>query len=120
MEIYLPIIVTCVILSGYFSATETAFSTFNRIRVKNMAEKGNKKAALALELSENYDSLISAILIGNNIVNILASAMSTLLFTNIIFKDHPGGADIGATVLEWFGEDTSKIYGNSFLKEILK
>ena len=94
MEIYLFIIVTCVILSGYFSATETAFSTFNRIRVKNLAEKGNKKAALALELSENYDSLISAILIGNNIVNILAAAISTLLFTTLL----NGDADLGATV----------------------
>ena len=98
MEIHIIIIVVCVILSAYFSATETAFSTFNRIRVKNMAEKGNKKAALALKLSDNYDSLISAILIGNNIVNILASAMATLLFTNVIFGDHPNKEDLGATV----------------------
>ena len=98
MEIHIIIIVICVILSAYFSATETAFSTYNRIRVKNMAEKGNKKAALALKLSDNYDSLISTILIGNNIVNILASAMSTLLFTKFIFGDHPRGEDIGATV----------------------
>ena len=98
MEIHIIIIVVCVILSAYFSATETAFSTFNRIRVKNMAEKGNKKAALALNLSDNYDSLISAILIGNNIVNILASAMATLLFTNVIFGDHPNKEDLGATV----------------------
>ena len=46
MEIHIIIIVVCIILSGYFSATETAFSTYNRIRIKNMAEKGNKKAAL--------------------------------------------------------------------------
>ena len=98
MEIHIIIIVVCVFLSAYFSATETAFSTFNRIRVKNMAEKGNKKAALVLKLSDNYDSLISAILIGNNIVNILASAMATLLFTNVIFGDHPNGEDLGATV----------------------
>ena len=98
MEIHIIIIVVCVILSAYFSATETAFSTFNRIRVKNMAEKGDKKASLVLKLSDNYDSLISAILIGNNIVNILASAMATLLFTNFIFSDHPRGADLGATV----------------------
>lgn len=93
MEIHIIIIVVCVILSAYFSATETAFSTFNRIRVKNMAEKGNKKAALALRLSDNYDSLISAILIGNNIVNILASAMATLLFAKLIINQ-----DLAATV----------------------
>jgi CBS domain containing-hemolysin-like protein len=93
MEIHIIIIVVCVLLSAYFSATETAFSTFNRIRVKNMAEKGNKKAALALRLSDNYDSLISAILIGNNIVNILASAMATLLFAKLIINQ-----DLAATV----------------------
>ena len=58
MEIMLIIIVFCVIMSAYFSATETAFSTFNRIRMKNMAEKGNKSAELVLKLSEKYDSLI--------------------------------------------------------------
>lgn len=98
MEIHIIIIVVCVIFSAYFSATETAFSTFNRIRVKNIAEKGNKKAALALKLADNYDSLISAILIGNNIVNILASAMGTLLFTQFIFGGYPNAEDIGATV----------------------
>ncbi len=74
------IIVFCIIMSAYFSATETAFSTFNRIRVKNLAEKGNKKAALVLKLADKYDTLISTILIGNNIVNILASSLTTLLF----------------------------------------
>ncbi len=91
---YLVIIVICVILSAYFSATETAFSTFNRIRVKNMAEKGNKRAALVLRLSENYDSLISTILIGNNIVNILGASLGTLFFTGLIV----GNADLAATL----------------------
>ena len=94
MEIHIIIIVACVFLSAYFSATETAFSTFNRIRVKNMAEKGDKRAALVLKLSDNYDSLISTILIGNNIVNILASAMATLLFTKLL----SGNEDLAATV----------------------
>ncbi len=76
----LVIIVFCVIMSAYFSATETAFSTFNRIRMKNMAEKGKKRAELVLKLSDNYDTLISTILIGNNIVNILASSLSTVVF----------------------------------------
>ena len=71
-------------MSAYFSATETAFNTFNKIRVKNLAEKGNKRAARALELSENYDTLISTILIGNNIVNILAASLATLYFTNLL------------------------------------
>ena len=75
------IILLCVLMSAYFSATETAFNTFNKIRVKNLAEKGNRKAAKALELAENYDTLISTILIGNNIVNILAASLATLYFT---------------------------------------
>ena len=99
MEIHIIIIVVCVILSAYFSATETAFSTYNRIRIKNMAEKGNKKAALALKLSDNYDSLISTILIGNNIVNILASAMSTLLFAKIIVDNQDLAAAVSTAVL---------------------
>ena len=93
MTTHIIIIVACLILSAYFSATETAFSTFNRIRVKTMAEKGNKKAERALRLAENYDSLISTILIGNNIVNILASAMGTLVFARLIINQ-----DIAATV----------------------
>ena len=80
----IAIIVFCIIMSAYFSATETAFSTFNKIRVKNLAEKGNKKASLVIKLSDNYDTLISTILIGNNIVNILASALSTLLFVELL------------------------------------
>ena len=78
------IILLCVVMSAYFSATETAFSTFNKIRVKNLAEKGNKRAARALELSENYDTLISTILIGNNIVNILGASLATLYFTDLL------------------------------------
>ena len=80
----IAIIVFCIIMSAYFSATETAFSTFNKIRVKNLAEKGNKKAATVIKLSENYDTLISTILIGNNIVNILASSLATLLFVELL------------------------------------
>ena len=78
------IILLCVVMSAYFSATETAFNTFNKIRVKNLAEKGNKRAARALELADNYDTLISTILIGNNIVNILAASLATLYFTDLL------------------------------------
>ena len=54
--ISLIIIITGIIMSAYFSATETAFSSLNRIRIKNMAEKGDKKACLVMRLSENYDN----------------------------------------------------------------
>ena len=70
-------------LSAYFSATETAFNSMNRTRVRAMAEKGDKDAELALKLSENYDRLLSTILVGNNIVNIALAAIGTMIFVNI-------------------------------------
>lgn len=79
----LVVIILCIILSAYFSATETAFNTFNRIRMKGYAEKGNKKAKRALKLADNYDTLISTILVGNNIVNILSATLATLFFVGL-------------------------------------
>ncbi len=81
----------CLILSAYFSATETAFSSANSTRLKTLAEKGSKKAQLACELLEHYDKLLSTILIGNNIVNILMASIGTVLFVR-----HYG--DAGATI----------------------
>ncbi|WP_242880114.1 HlyC/CorC family transporter [Eisenbergiella tayi] len=83
-------------MSGYFSATETAFSSLNRIRIKNMADKGNKRAALVLKLSEDYDRLLSTILIGNNIVNIACASLSTLLFVRLLGED--AGASVSTAV----------------------
>ena len=74
------VIIVCIILSGYFSATETAFTSLNRIRLKTKAEAGNKRARLVLKLSDKYDWLLTTILIGNNIVNILASSLATIVF----------------------------------------
>ena len=71
--------VACIVMSAYFSATETAFSSLNKTRLKVLADNGNKRAALALKLSEDYDKLISTILIGNNIVNIMVASIGTLL-----------------------------------------
>ena len=81
----------CLILSAYFSATETAFSSANSTRLKTLAEKGSKKAQLACKLLEHYDKLLSTILIGNNIVNILMASIGTVLFVR-----HYG--DAGATI----------------------
>lgn len=78
--IIIIIIIVCFLLSGYFSATETAFTTVNKLRLKTKADDGNKRARLVLKLADNYDRLLTTILIGNNIVNILASSLATLLF----------------------------------------
>jgi len=96
MNVTLIIILLCIIMSAYFSATETAFSSLNRIRIKNMADKGNKRAALVLKLSEDYDRLLSTILIGNNIVNIACASLSTLLFVRLLGED--AGASVSTAV----------------------
>ena len=101
--------VICVILSGYFSATETAFSSVNRTRLKAMAEKGDRKAELALKLAEDYDKLISTILIGNNVVNIALASIGTLFFVNLLGDN---GATVSTAVITVvvliFGEITPK------------
>ncbi|HIX91010.1 MAG TPA: hemolysin family protein [Candidatus Agathobaculum pullicola] len=74
------IIIACLIMSAFFSSTETAFSSLNRIRIKSLAEKGDKRAALVLRLADQYDKLLSTILIGNNIVNIASASVATVLF----------------------------------------
>lgn len=66
--------------SAFFSASETAYTSLNRMRLKELVEGGDKKAKLALSLADNYDTLLSTILVGNNIVNILASSLATVLF----------------------------------------
>ena len=73
-------LVILVLLSAYFSATETAFTSFNRTRMKNMAEDGSKKAESVLKISENYDKLLSTFLIGSNLVNIAAVSLATVVF----------------------------------------
>ncbi|MBQ7333173.1 MAG: DUF21 domain-containing protein, partial [Clostridia bacterium] len=73
----IALIVFCTIMSAYFTATETAFTTLNRIRIKNLAEDGNKRAKLVYKITEKYDTMLSSILIGNNIVNILSSSLAT-------------------------------------------
>lgn len=82
--ILVGVLVVLVALSAYFSGTETAFSSLNRIRMKNLADNGNKKAALALKLEANYDKLLSTILIGNNIVNIASASISTVVFVGFL------------------------------------
>ncbi len=78
--IMIAILVICVALSAFFSASETAFTSANRVKLKTMAQNGNRKAKVALALAEDYDRLLTTILIGNNIVNIAGSSLATSLF----------------------------------------
>ena len=84
-------ILAMIALSAAFSGMETAFSSLNKTRMKTLAEKGDKRAALVCRLTEEYDQLISTILIGNNIVNIVAASLGTVLFVRL-------WGDIGVTV----------------------
>ena len=85
-------LVVLVVFSAFFSASETAFSSLNQIRLKSRAEDGDSSAARVLAMAEQYDKLLSTILIGNNIVNIAAASIGTILFTQML------GAERGATV----------------------
>jgi len=75
------IIIFLLLMSAFFSASETAFNNFNRIRMKNLSYSNNKKADLVLRLDENYDNLMSTILIFNNIANITAASLAVYLFS---------------------------------------
>lgn len=113
-SVSLVIIVACLVCSSYFSATETAFSTMNHARMKTMADKGNKSAALALKLSDNYDTLLSTILIGNNLVNILLSSLATLLFVKML------GSSTGTTASTLVTTVLVLIFGEISPKSIAK
>lgn len=113
MQEHIPTIVAMVILvvfSGFFSSSETAFSSLNLIRVKTMAEDGNKRAKLVQKLSEKYDTLLSSILVGNNIVNISLSAIATVMFIAIFRENGATISTVVTTVIVLiFGEITPKM-----------
>lgn len=108
------ILIVLLFLSAYFSATETAFSSLNRIRLKNRAAAGNKRAKLAYALSEDYDELLSTILVGNNLVNIASTAMATVLFTRAL------GEGAGPTVSTIVMTVTVLIFGEVAPKSLAK
>ena len=85
-------LIVLIAFSAFFSASETAFSSLNQIRLKSRAEDGDTSAARVLAMAEKYDKLLSTILIGNNIVNIAAASIGTIIFTKML------GAERGATV----------------------
>ncbi len=110
--VYGIIIAVCVILSAFFSCVETAFSCANQIRLKSYADNGNKKANTALWVIDNFDRVLTAILIGNNVVNLGCSSIATVLCMNI-FGDMGAAIATGATTLLvlTFGEVVPKCFG---------
>ena len=112
------IIVVLVVLSAMFSGCETAYSTVNKIRLKNYARKGSKKAAKALKIAEAFENALTAILIGNNVVNILSTSISTVLFTKMLGSGGVGAATLVMTVLVLiFGEITPKSFAKNHAEQ---
>ena len=85
-------LILLVAMSAFFSASETAYTSLNRVRVKSLANAGNRRAERVLALAEKYDKLLSGILVGNNIVNILSASLATVLFVRLI-----GGAGVSVS-----------------------
>ncbi len=113
---YIVGIIVLTVLSAFFSASETSYNSLNKIKLKNKANEGSKGAKKALLLVDNYDKLITTILIGNNIVNIAAATIATLLFTEII-KSQP---DLAATVSTIVVTVITLIFGEITPKSIAK
>ena len=102
-------LIVCVALSAFFSASETAFTSANRVRLKTMSQSGDRRAELALSLAEDYDRLLTTILVGNNIVNIAGTALATVLFTAWVGRMGPTLSTVVMTVLVLiFGEVSPK------------
>ncbi len=99
--------------SAFFSATETAFTSVNRIRIKNMANDGDAKAKKVMEISERFDTLLSTILVGNNLVNIAMTAMATVLFLEL-YPTH------GATIATVVTTLTVLVFGEISPKSLAK
>ena len=102
---YAIIIAVLLACSAFFSASETAFSSVNRIRLKNYANQGDKRAEIALKIVNDFDKALTAILIGNNIVNIASASIATIAFTKAFGASSVGFATLVMTVLVLiFGE----------------
>ena len=111
-------IIGLVLMSAFFSSTETAFSCSSRIKLRSLASNGNKRAKKVLDLAEtNYDKFISTVLVGNNIVNLSASTLSTIFFGKLILDGNTAAlvstAVMTAAVLI-FGEITPKFIAKTY------
>lgn len=114
IAIYVIVLVLLLLLSAFFSAEETAYTSLNRPRLKTRAQDGVKRAQKVLDISENYDRVLFTLLIGNNIVNIAATAIATLLFVNLL------GEAVGTTVSTVSLTVVVLIFGEIFPKTFAK
>lgn len=109
------------VLSATFSASETALTAANRVRLKNQAEEGDKAATGAMKLIEKFDNTLSALLISNNVVNILSSSLTTVLFTSMLGEGGVGAATAVCTVVVViFGEVLPKSFAKNNSEKLIK
>lgn len=109
------ILIILIAFSAFFSASETSFTSLNKIRLKMLADDGNRRAKLAYSMTEQYDKLLSAVLIGNNIVNIAATSIATVLFMDMISNE-----SIGSTLSTVVMTVTILIFGEVSPKSVAK
>ena len=111
-------LVILVLLSAFFSGTETAFTSFNKTRMKTLAQDGNKRAKAVMDVEDRYEKFLSTTLVGNNIVNISASTISTLFFASFIKGNKSLAATVSTAVMTViiliFGEISPKFLGKDF------
>ena len=120
MNGYLIAIILLTLCSTFFSATETAFSSANKIKLKNLAADDNKRAAQALKLAEDFDNLITAVLVGNTIANIVMTSVAT------VYGIMTWGARLGPTIatvivtvlILTLGEISPKIIAREYSEEV--
>jgi len=87
MTVYIIAIAACIICSGFFSASEMAYSSCNRVRLENAMEDGSRRAKAAVRITDKYEDALSAILIGNNLVNIAASSLGSVAVILVLGSD---------------------------------
>ncbi|MBQ8849443.1 MAG: HlyC/CorC family transporter [Clostridia bacterium] len=114
----LSIMLICLIFSAFFSATETAYTSMNKTKMKNLASEGSKRAERVLKQSENYDRLLSTILVGNNIVNITLSSVSTMYFVSLLANTSI--ANMAATISTIVATVVVLLFGEISPKSIAK
>ena len=113
------ILIILLILSAFFSSAETALTTVNKIRLRSMMEEGNKRAGTVIKITDNSGKMLSAILIGNNIVNLTASSLSTTLTQTLFGNQYIAYATgILTLVVLIFGEITPKTISTLYAEKI--
>ena len=117
--IQLAVLIVLVLLSAFFSSAETAFMTVNKVKMKSLSDEGNKRAKRVLSICEDTQKILSAILIGNNIVNLSASALMTVYVTDVFGSFAIGiGTGVLTLIVLIFGEIIPKTVATAYAEKM--